>query len=128
MSLWNAVFTGNKNEIRNLLGQHVELEQKGSDPTRPYDRNDATCYSTPLQLAVWLGNVEIVELLLENSANIYIRSVSHGPLLITAILSIGVDGTPSKLAITRMLLERGADPTDLDSEGVSPLQVAARLG
>ncbi|KAJ1482421.1 ankyrin repeat-containing domain protein, partial [Baffinella frigidus] len=83
--------------------------------------------TTPLQLAVWLGNVEIVEILLENGASIYVTSHLHWSLLVTAISSHS-DENSSKIAIIRMLLERRANANDTDCDGVTPLQVAARLG
>jgi hypothetical protein len=69
-----------------------------------YENMDARCrkYGTPLQAAVAMGSLEMVELLLEHGANLSSRGGKYGSPLIAAIVG-------KRRTIARTLLEHRAD-------------------
>jgi ankyrin repeat protein len=128
MELWQAVFQGDDGETEKLLQQRVDTEHRGLNQNTPYDPHDATAYTTPLQLAVCLGKVDIVRLLLKHGACIFLPWGLHGPLINTAIVCTSPGAELDTLIIVSMLLARGADVNELNDEGVAPLHSAAFLG
>lgn len=74
--------------------------------------------STPLHCASWKGHVEIVELLLENGADIQARNQNDHwgdtPLHAAA--------HGNQKAVAKILIARGADVRAVNSSGRTPLQ------
>jgi len=77
---------------------------------------------TPLHLASSLGHTEIVELLLENRADIDMVTVATGETALHLATSGG------HIATVKLLLERGAAVNKATNEGKTCLMVAARSG
>ncbi|SCO16926.1 related to ankyrin [Fusarium fujikuroi] len=76
--------------------------------------------ATPLFFACYTKNKEIVELLLDNGADINARSDGEVPLHIS--VEEGSD------AITEMLISRGADVSVVDNDGRTALNIASMSG
>lgn len=71
---------------------------------------------TPLKVAVSMGNIEIVEILLNNGASTYLSN----PLLLACV--------NKDVEIIKLFFQYGADVNISDSNGWTPLMVAAQQG
>ena len=76
---------------------------------------------TPLQLAVILGETEIIVFLLSKGANIHIKNKEAYGLLHMAVWK-GND------ELTQKLIALGCDPNEKTGEGLAPLHLAVKLG
>lgn len=101
------IFNNNIEEIR----KKIEL---GYSPNKFSERGE-----TPLSLAVSIGNIDMINLLLENGAEINLSqkdNLSYTPL-INAIRNI----KGKNLEVIKLLIEAGADLEKGDSRGGTPL-------
>ncbi|XP_065051113.1 uncharacterized protein LOC135680839 [Rhopilema esculentum] len=72
---------------------------------------------SPLHMASKLGDVKIVEALLNRGASVSCKSVDGKTPLHYAVLN-------SKMEVVELLISRNADPEECDFEGRSPLDIA----
>jgi ankyrin repeat protein len=79
------------------------------------------CNVFPLRSASFNSYINIIQLLLDNGADIQ-RAVETGE---TAIFAAIIADSQNSLIC---LLERGANPNHKNNDGMSPLQIAASLG
>ncbi|WP_338967567.1 ankyrin repeat domain-containing protein [Spiroplasma endosymbiont of Lonchoptera lutea] len=105
----------NKNnlELTKLL---IILNNKNSEMI-----NDFLMDWSPLQYAIFHGNLDIVKLLLENGANINLQNNNGNNALITAVENGHTD-------IVKLLLKNGADINHQNKFGITPLITAATYG
>ncbi len=87
------------------------LLSKGADPTVKIERGDL------LSIAVERGNAALLKTLLATKKFSLQSSARRSPLLTSAISS-------GRIEIVRALLDAGADPTEPDANGRTPLQAA----
>ena len=88
-------------------GAHVQ-------PTVPKPVHDAS----PLMYAVWSGNVEAINLLLDHGANPHAKMQIGGQIPATPLLLATIQGETEAVAA---LLARGVDVNEPDEQGMSPL-------
>lgn len=122
-SLATAAYNGKTEAVREMLnGKNVDINEiyacSMTSPTMGY---------TPLMCAVEKGNIEIVKLLIENGADVNVKS-GRGTALHIAVEY----GYPD---IVRLLLDKGAEVSILGSPGPAadspqgtPLQIARAKG
>lgn len=84
-------------------------------------QHDARCDGNALHLAVLSGNVAVVQLLLDNGADVNKPDSLYDTALMTALREKLLD-------VFKLLLERGADLRLTTIEGRTPLHVACRMG
>jgi ankyrin repeat protein len=106
-----AAFRGDLNEIRKLLSEHVDINQK--TPTARPGRGE-----TALHLAIGQAHADAALLLIDAGANINIPDeAGDTPLHVAA-----VNNLPT---VIQVLLDRGADINAKDQDGDTPLHRAA---
>ena len=107
--IWTETRRGNFDGVVRLLDDGADPNELGGYP----------CFCPPLDLAVYYGNNEMVNLLLENRADVEKRN-SHGktPLHVSLFRV--------QREITRMLLDYGADIESKDNIGKTVLYTAAQ--
>ena len=115
-SLANARILGDAT----LLNEQVWQNKKKVDVTADEQRD------TPaLHYAVFHGNLEMTQLLLEHGADIHAIAYENNhemtPPIVLAAWEGGID-------VLRLLLEHGADPNSKSSNNVTPLSTALRHG
>ncbi|KAM0321951.1 hypothetical protein ACHAQA_009848 [Verticillium albo-atrum] len=140
-----AVGQGHAEVVKLLLGRGADVDATGTNG----------CTQTPLYTAVIAGRLDLVKMLLEKGADVtkpdgggilpLYSAASHGHLDVArALLDSGADvsaagGHPKEdwpalfaavhfdhEAVTRLLLERGADGNFVSQDGKSPLYFAVR--
>ncbi len=99
-----------------LLNEQV-WENRRVVPMREGDKRD----SPALHHAVFHGDLELVQLLLDRGADIHALAYENNHETTPAIVLAAWEGG---LEMTRLLLERGADPNAQSSNGVTPLSTA----
>lgn len=130
-------------EIAKVLELSVKHDQKeivemllrlGVDPNTALPSG---CY--PLHWAAMGGFVDIIKLLIDKGANINQKTSQQNTVLTFACQGITIHGSndsttpgerkgPPNASLVKYLLEQGADPNVLDSDGMVPLHWAARGG
>jgi len=131
-----ACYYRNAEILKQLLGYQPELDIFEAAAVGDYDRvYDILKYKpelineysgdgfTPLGLASYFGQYDVVKLLLAKGAevNIYSKNVMQVAPIHSAV-------TADNLEIARLLLENRADPNIIQSKGVTPLHEAAQNG
>lgn len=101
--LVEAINKGDANEVRLLVGG-AEINKEGFDGVR---------HVTPLNAAIMNGNVELVQLLIKNGADL--RQSINGKVLVLA----------GSKAVARILMDEGADVNVINSYGSTPLMNAS---
>ena len=111
-SLHTAATQGNVKVARTLIEHGANV-----------DAQDANC-RTPLHSAVWASQVSIaiVKLLLEKGADLSIATKQNKN---TPLHGVAFDGREQ---LGLMLLDEGADPSAKNTQGETPLYIAARSG
>ena len=107
--LHEAVVIGDSEKVRQILTPEFEINQKDSSGM------------TALQLAVREQNMEIIELLVDSGADVNLPSTRF--LFTPLHISIR-----TSFAMSKFLIDHGADINQKNSEGASPLHIAARAG
>ncbi|MBU1043375.1 MAG: ankyrin repeat domain-containing protein [Candidatus Omnitrophica bacterium] len=110
LNIVSEALAGNKENVQLLLEQ-------GADVNTTFDNGD-----TALMFAVYKGQIEIVKLLLANSADVNAQSFDLG---VTA-LHVAVRG--NNLEIVKLLVEHNARINAVSSTGITPLMLAAENG
>ena len=126
------------------------LLEHGATPNAPTTKSR----STPLHIAAWKGNLELIERLVKAGANVNAARESHETPLLTAILAerwsaaellrkhgaiLSIrykDGTTAlqetavlgKVEVLRYMLEHGADPNTRNQDGDTPLDSIGKQG
>ena len=111
-ALWLAAVLGKPEEARQLLLGGANTEERGGI---------APAQSTPLHVAVQLDEKEVVQLLLENSADV---SVIHAQ----EVMPLHSAVTKGNEAVALLLLQHGADVSARNNHGVTPLDTAVIYG
>jgi ankyrin repeat protein len=107
--LWATVLMGDIEKARQQLLGGANIDERDGD---------ADNLTTPLQIAVRLGQAEMVQLLLEHGADVSSTdSLGCTPL-----------HRPHDEAVALLLLQHGADTSARDNDGETPLDTAARRG
>jgi hypothetical protein len=115
--LWTAAMEGNLDTCRHLL------QDSSIDVDETYKS------WTPLMKASEEGNVEIVELLLDNGADIKATNLKgRDSLSFAAAPSMKRVSTPRHFYVLRLLVERGADPLRQDDRGLTAKDRAKEEG
>ena len=102
------------NVIRSLLKHHADVDAQNSD------------HLTPLQLAVYYGNAEGAQLLLERGASVQVRN--RWKTLLHQVLESGFPFWGHYLDLTRLLLVHGAEVDSQDDGLLTPLHLASCKG
>jgi len=110
--------------------EHAQVERvrnaldRGADPNwkyspHKYDR------PTPLVLACFSGNLEIIKLLVESGADPFVTFPTSRNLLWVVL---GGGGGPSQIECMEYLIDQGVDPNGKDREGRTALHRASMSG
>ena len=111
--LWEAAGRGDVEHVRTLLGSEVDLEW-----TVDKERPNAALGWTPLIVAAFHGNEEVVRLLVEAGANKDAKTLDLGA---TALIMAAENNNE---AVVQLLLDAGADKDVKDNDGKTALDVA----
>merc|ERR1719510_675057 len=111
--LWNAAYAGNLAEVKQLL-QFTFV-----DPTPKYGR--CRIGTTPLIAAAFKGHKDVVQLLLDNNADIDHRDSN----VKTALMFAAWKGHKD---VIQVLLDNGANVNHQDKKGYTALMKAAQYG
>ena len=109
-ALWTAAQDGRVEEVRQLLSEDADIDQRGGP-----------CQSSPLCEAVCHDHEEVVQMLLENGAEVSARSNNGYTPLHCAALS-------GHEALALVLLAKGAEVSARSTNGLAPLHCAALCG
>jgi len=101
-----------RGQIKELLATGVNVEQRGRIGNKWY---------TPLAMAARTGRAHVVQLLLENNADVH----AHGRTILHNAAQSGMDG---RTAVVKLLLDHGADVHATAGRGLTPLHAAADAG
>lgn len=105
--LHDAVREGNLEQVRELIGQGADIDDRG--------RNG----ETPLIQAILEGHADVAELLIEQGADVMVRN-ERG---LTPLHAAAYSGSPE---VARLLLDHGAELEDrANVSGATPLMLAA---
>jgi len=127
MTTLNAATLGNDTAtIRMMVDAGVDVNAAGNLMAA-----DAIVGETPLQNAVYNGNVEAVKLLLSKHANVNASSshdklfqVKNGPIMLGGWSALHMGAAYGPREIVKMLLDAGADVNAKDVRGMTPLMLA----
>jgi len=124
-ALWSAVISGRTEDASQLITDGANTEERGGE---------APLLTTPLQVALQQGQMEVVQLLLEHGAKISDNGDADGETLLgdqggTLLHWAAIQDDHEKGdAIALLLLQHGADVSAKDKEQNTPLLKAAMLG
>jgi ankyrin repeat protein len=104
--------------IQRDLRRVESLVSQGADPNAPDNKGWRPLHAAISQ-ADFERSIEFVKLLLKHGANVNEWDVNHNDTPILCACD------PPNLAMARVLLEAGADPNALRSDGESPLRLCA---
>lgn len=107
--LWFVKKDVSRDILKHLLNKGININQSGSDG------------KTALMHAVYYDHIRIIKFLLENGADINIKSESQDTALLIAT------GLTKKYEITKLLLENGANPNDCNRVNFSSLFYAETI-
>lgn len=113
-----------KGEDKNIWLLRTMCMSKGLIERYVQDKRDINVYygdSTLLFMACYRGHKDIVELLLDNGADIHARTKS-------GVSALCIACTDRKRDLVELLLDRGADANTITNNGVSVLYTAAANG
>ena len=112
--LFTAIEQGDAKRVATLLAdKHVNPNAAGPVTGNWYDATATYC-ATPLMLAAWLGDVEIVKLLLAKKARVNVHDSSDRTIWAYAISAHGSKRIDERLRLTKLLLAAGASPNEAD--------------
>lgn len=112
--LFAAIERQDAKRVETLLAdKHVNPNTLGPVTGNWYDATATYC-ATPLMLAAWLGDVEIVKLLLANKVRVNLRDSSDRTIWAYAISAHGSKRIDERLELTKLLLAAGASPNQAD--------------
>jgi len=80
--------------------------------------------ATALMYSAATGHIEAVKILIGADAKIDLKHTNGG----TALQEVGASVSEKATEIAKLLLDKGADPTIVDKDGVTPLMSAASAG
>lgn len=112
--LENAIGLGENERAKEILNDMMDINEANELGV------------TPLMCASNHCNVEMVEYLLENGADVNLRNIEGQSALhmVGGYMYMGIDGYEGRKKITRVLLENGANPNLPDNEGNTSLHYA----
>ena len=108
--IWTKTLSGDIDDVASLLDGGADPNQLGGHP----------CFRPPLDLAVYYGDVDMMNLLLENRADVEQRNYTGETPLHTSLHLVR--------EIMGILLEYGADIEAKDNRGATVLYSTAQLG
>ena len=111
--LWEAVENNQFSQVVKLIGEGCSIEEKWNG-------------WSPLLKAAEEGYLEILDLLIDNGADLSVTNRNGRDALSFAAAPSGKRKTP--LATLRRLLERGADPNHIDGAGMTAKMRASNEG
>jgi len=116
-SIHEAVLSGDIDQVRNLIDANDSLVNMANDKGM-----------TPLRLAVYTGNAEMVKVLLDHGANTDHVHPMYGSIINQAFTSACQKGSGPELV--QILLDRGVafDAAQTDALGMTPLDWAVHFG
>lgn len=119
-ALMDAIASGSVDTVTELLNSGVNANAVINPGITSY---------TPLMVAAYRGNPEIVKALLDHGANVFARGMSLGKrpsAYASAVLSTALHDAASMghTDVVRLLLGAGADPSTKDSMQTTPLSLA----
>ena len=95
----------------------------GADVSRVDQYGDS-----PLRTAVRHGRVDVARFLLDRGADLHERNHEQMPNPGGSLLHVAVFAQRNRVAITRLLVDRGLNVRQTDDDGEAPLHVAAARG
>ena len=124
-ALWSAVMSGRTEDASQLITDGANTEERGGEAPR---------LTTPLQVALQHGQMEVIQLLLEHGAKISENGDAAGETLLGdcggTLLHWAAfqDDHEKGDAIALLLLQHGADVSAKNNEQMTPLLKAAMHG
>ena len=114
--------------LRQLLGAGADVNARNHDVANTSSRVDGFQYAlTPLQWAVYVQNVDAMELLIEDGAVVVNAPCPlYNTLLHMAFVMYGVD-YGRLLDVFRQLVDAGCDVSGPNSEGKTVLMIACKI-
>ncbi|GKU06983.1 unnamed protein product [Fusarium langsethiae] len=118
-ALQAASFKGNLEVVQLLLDEGADINAQGGtfdnslQAASSRGHRDGGKYGNALQAALWDGNLEVVQLLLDEGADVNAQGGSCG----NALQAASWDGN---LEVVQLLLDEGADTLQAASHGVNP--------
>jgi ankyrin repeat protein len=122
--------------IRKLLdaGADPNAAINSTPRARMREGSPRLVYATAIMRAAFSGDIELVKLLLDHGADPQIISSDRETTLMAACGTGFINGyhrarpPAERLAVVKLLVEKGADVNAADGYGITPLMVASNLG
>ena len=121
--LWRASYDGNEMRVRQLISCPM-VNVNCMMAWREIGIHVSICpvtSGTPLHAAAYLGRTEVIKVLLDGGADLYMETGQGWTALVVAALF-------RQENVIRMLTSRGTDPNKPNKVGETPLHIAAHLG